>query len=117
MKISLNMDGDHQVTGHEAQMKALARDVRETKSGDWNARKRLNTTFQALIKKFAQKRTTNTAEFNALMDKGREGLFVAAKKYKLKEGPDHFQIFAVDFIENYMDGKGGKGFFGKIFGK
>ena len=117
MKISLNMDGDHQVTGHEAQMKALARDVQEAKSGDWNARKRLNTTFQPLIKRFAQKRTTDTAEFNALMDKGREGLFIAAKKYKLKQGPDHFQIFAVDFIENYMDGKGGKGFFGKIFGK
>lgn len=116
MKISLNMDGDRP-TGHQAQMKSLARDVAEAKGGDWNARKRLNTTFQPLMKKFAQKRTADTAQFNALMDKGREGLFVAAKKYKLKEGPERFQIFAVDFIENYMDGKGGKGFLRKIFGK
>ena len=38
----------------------------------------------------------------------------ATKKYKKSVGAEHFQLFALDFIEKNMDGAGA-GFFSRLF--
>ena len=62
-----------------------------------------------------QKRASDQAQINDLIEKGKEGINKAAKKFNLKDGADKFRIFAVNYVEDAMDGKGG-GFFSKLFG-
>lgn len=89
------------------------------KRGDWDAKANLVRTYLPLLTSLAQKRSTNTAELNAMIEAGKHGLMAAAKKYKPSTGPDGFQLFALDFIEASMDradGTGG-GLFSKLFRK
>lgn len=116
MKIPLNI-GQAGATSKAAQAKLLERDVISAAQGDWNARNNLFRTFMPLITSLAQKRSDEVAVTNKLAEAGKAGLLAAAKKYKPGSGTDNFHIFALDFIEKYMDqtDKGG-GFFSKLFG-
>lgn len=116
MKIPLKLSDHDLHAGPSAETRGLGRDIKSAKKGDWNAKASLHKTFAPLLHSMAQKRASDQASINALVDKGKEGLNKAAKKFDINTGPDKFRIFAVGFIEDAMDGKGG-GFFARLFGK
>jgi len=116
MKIPLNM-GNGSQSSKAAQFKILERDILATKKGDWNAKNNLVRTFMPLLTSLAEKRSTDIAQKNKLIEAGKEGLFTAARKYRENLGADKFQVFALDFIESCMDNSGKKvGFFARLFG-
>jgi DNA-directed RNA polymerase specialized sigma subunit len=115
MKIPLKLSDHDLHAGPSAETRELERHIKGVKKNDWNAKAALHKSFLPLLTKMAQKRATEQAEINAVLEKGKEGLNKAASKFNLSTGADKFRIFAVDFIENAMDGKGG-GFFAKLFG-
>jgi DNA-directed RNA polymerase specialized sigma subunit len=118
MKIPLNMGNNSNQSSKAAQFKILEREILATKKGDWNAKNNLIRTFTPLLTSLAEKRSSDPAQKNKLMDAGKEGLFNAARKYKESIGPDKFQIFALDFIESNMDNLGKNvGFFARLFGR
>jgi len=122
MKISLNLGQEsEQLKG--SQHKALERDILAAGRGDWNAKSSLARHFTPFLTSLAHKRSNDPAMINKYIEAAREGLFMAARKYKPSVGADRFQIFAVDFIESAMNreakegsGKGG-GFFARLFGR
>lgn len=115
MKIPLNMGNNGTQSSRDAQAKQIERDVLAAKSGDWNAKSNLARTFMPLLQTRAQKRSSDTAEINTLIERGKEGLFKACRKYNQKTvGAAHFQTFALDYIEKAMDSK--PGFFSRLFG-
>ena len=122
MKIALNMG--QQDNDPKASQKVLEHDILAAKDGDWNAKANLTRVFGPLLTSLAEKRAHDTSTINKLVEAGRQGLYLAAKKYKPSVGADHFRIFALDFIESSMDqaakagtagGKGG--FFSRLFGR
>ena len=115
MKIPLKLSDHDLHAGPSAETRELGRHIKGVKKNDWNSKAGLHKTFIPLLTKMAQKRASEQAQINDLIEKGKEGLNKAAKKFDLSTGADKFRIFAVDFIENAMDGKGG-GFFAKLFG-
>lgn len=115
MKIPLNVGQQSGQTSRQQQMKMLERELTAAKKGDWNARSNIYRTFTPLITTLAEKRSSDKTELNSLMEKGKAGLMRAIDKFKLSSGADHFQIFALDFIESGMDSKGG--FLAKLFGR
>jgi hypothetical protein len=113
MKIALNMKEEAPTSNRAVQAKAIENHVVAAKKGDWNAKHNLERAFMPLMTSLAEKRTTDTAEFNTLIEGAKDGLARATKKYKLG---GNFQIFALDFIEKSMDGGGG-GLFSRLFGR
>ncbi len=117
MKISL-MGNQGDVQGKDAQNHVLEHDILACKKGDWTAKKNLARTFQPLIRNLAERRCKgDTKQMNALIEAGREGLFVAARKYKPSVGANHFRVFALDYIEGRMDGGSSGGFLSRLFGR
>lgn len=118
MRIPLNM-GKEQVSGDKQdQLRALDRDILACKNGDWEAKARLFKQFMPLLLSLAKKRTSDNATVNRYVEAGKNGLVHAANKYKSSIGADHFQIFALDFIETAMNkAEPGKGFFARLFGR
>ena len=121
MKIALSM-AHTEPPGRESHLKAVERDILATQKGDWNAKNNLARTFTPLLTSLAEKRSSDQATINRLVEAGKEGLLTAARKYKPSIGAERFQIFALDFIEKSMDsashsGGGLGGFFRKLFGK
>ena len=116
MKIPLKL-ADHDLHGGpSAQTLDLDRHIRGAKKNDWSSKASLHKIFLPLLTSMAQKRASDQAKINDLIEKGKEGLNKAAKKFNPKDGVDKFRIFAVNFVEEAMDGKGG-GFFARLFGK
>lgn len=123
MKIALNMGGQGGTDPRAAQ-KVLEKDILAAREGDWSAKNNLARVFAPLLTSLAEKRTTDTAQMNRLIEAGKQGLFAAARKYKPGVGPEHFRVFALDFIERSMDDSGhsgesggARGFFGRLFGR
>jgi len=114
MKIGLNMGGDQHVSSKKAHDKELERIILATKEGDWTAKTKLAKEFMPLLTSLAEKRTKETGKMNELIEKGKNGLYAACKKYKPVMGVNKFRVFAVNYIEKYMDGK--VGFFSRLFG-
>jgi DNA-directed RNA polymerase specialized sigma subunit len=124
MKISLNMGQSNQAQSKDEQNKNLERDILAAQQGDWNAKNRLVKQFTPLLTSLAEKRSADIAKINQLIEAGKQGLFTAAKKYKTSVGPGGFQIFALDFIEDSMNGVrlqgvsgSSGGFFARLFGR
>ena len=118
MKIPLNAGNNAGQSGKAAQMKVLERDILATKKGDWNAKNNLVRTFTPLITSLCEKRSSDNAQKHKLFEAGKEGLFAAVRKYKESMGPEKFQVFALDFIEESMENSGKNvGFFARLFGK
>ena len=115
MKIPLKLSDHDLHAGPSAETRELERHIKGVKKNDWNAKASLQKIFMPLLAKMAQKRASDQAEINDLLEKGKEGLNKAASKFNLSTGADKFRMFSVDYIENAMDGKGG-GFFAKLFG-
>ena len=115
MKIPLKLSDHDLHAGPSAETRELERHIKGIKKNDWNAKAGLHKTFMPLLTKMAQKRASDQADVNDMLEKGKAGLEKAAKKFNLSTGADKFRMFSVDYIENAMDGKGG-GFFAKLFG-
>jgi DNA-directed RNA polymerase specialized sigma subunit len=116
MKIPLNMVQNEQVSAKQAQAKALERDLLAAQKGDWNAKNSLARSFMPLMVSLVQKRATEEAQTNTLLEAAKEGLFKAAKKYR-PGNPEQFHIDVVDYIEKAIDGTlKPRGFFVRLFG-
>jgi DNA-directed RNA polymerase specialized sigma subunit len=109
-------DKDAALSGPEARSKALEKDIRAAKRGDWEARHRVERNLQPLLKKLAEKRTDNISDFNNMIEAGKAGIATALRKVKQDISGDRFQIFALPFIEQSMDKSGKPGFFQRLFG-
>ena len=118
MKIPLSGNNNDQViTGPAARSKALENDIRAAKKGDWEARHRVERNLMPLLKKLAQKRTDNTANFNLMIEAGKAGIATALKKVDSNITGDRFQLFALPFIETSMDKSGKPGLLQRLFGR
>jgi len=117
MKIPLNMENSGAQSSKAAQAQVLGRDILAAKKGDWSAKNNLARTFMPLLQAIAEKRAPDAGQVNDYIEAGKAGLFAAAKKYRLSQGAEKFQVFAVDFIENSMDKVGTRGgFLSRLFG-
>ena len=114
MKIPLNVGGQDGPLTKAQQAKLVERDVLAAKGGDWNAKNNLVRTFMPLLISLAEKRSSDRSKINSYIEAGKDGLIKATKKYKKGAGAEHFQLFALDFIEKNMDGAGA-GFFSRLF--
>ncbi len=117
MKIALNMDelssGDKKAT----EGKALEKLILATGNGDFEARDTLYQHYLPLLTSLAKKRTSNVAEINQFIERGKAGLITATRKYKTSIGSDKFKLFALNYIEKSMDAGSGKGgLFSRLFG-
>jgi DNA-directed RNA polymerase specialized sigma subunit len=116
MKIPLQKDELLDLNGRAAENELLEKAIRGCQMGDWNAKSSLARIFQPLLHTLAEKRVGagQTAEINKAMERGRQGLFEAARTYKPNIGIQHFRVFALPYIEKHMDGR--KSFWARLFG-
>ncbi len=104
------------LSGPAARMRVLERDLVAAKRGDWEAKHRVERALMPLLTTMAKKRASNNAAINALIDRGKEGIAIAIKKFKGGTSGDRFQIFALPFIESRMDKSERTGFLARLFG-
>ena len=116
MKIPLQKNEIQVLNGRAAENETLERAIRGCQMGDWNAKNTLARIFHPLLHTLAEKRAGvgQIAEINKAMEKGRRGLFEAARNYKPNIGIQHFRIFALPYIEKAIDGR--RGFWSRLFG-
>ena len=114
MKIPLNIGNMHAQSNKSAHTSSIEKDVVAIQKGDWKAKDSLSKTFMTLLTQYAEKRSSDPEEIASLIERGKQGIEKAAKKFKMEPGAN-FQIFVINFIEDAMDKKGG-GFFSKLFG-
>ncbi len=105
MKIALSPDEVASLSGNSgAQVEAMEQAVRGCKTGDWEAKHALERQFSPLITKLAIKRAGADIEArNELIERGRAGLYRAAKRFPARESVRHFRLYALDEIEAAMD--------------
>jgi len=103
MKVALSQQ---EVSGLAASSddEALSGAVKAYKKGDWEAGHVLDRQFHHLLVMLAAKRAgSNVAANNTLIERGREGLHRAAKRFPRRQHIRHFRLFALPFIETAMD--------------
>ena len=105
MKIAFSQDEVATLSGSGAHAEELAQAVAGCKLGDLESRHALERQFAPLITMLAGKRTgaDNHVARNELIDRGREGLYRAAKRFPPRESIRRFRLFALDYIEAAMD--------------
>ncbi len=116
MKIPLTGSSTVQASsGPAARSKALEKDIKAAKRGDWEARHRIERALQPLLNSLAQKRSKENAELNRLLEAGKAGIAIAIRKVGQDITGDRFQIFALPFIEAQMDKSRKQGWFARLF--
>ena len=104
MKIPLSGSANEgPTTGVAAKFKALEKDIRAAKKGDWEARHRVERQLMPVLKKLAEKRSNDTAALNRMLEAGKRGIATALRKVNADITGDRFQIFALPHIEEEMD--------------
>ena len=117
MRIPLNNgNGETPLSGPEARIRALGKDIAAARRGDWEARRRVERSLMPLLVTLAKKRASETAEVNKLIDAGKEGIAAAIRKFTAGTPADRFQIFALPYIEERMDHPGRRSFLSRLFG-
>ncbi len=115
MKVTLSQDEVTNLAAANAQTETLEKAIAGCKLGDWEAKHDLERQFASLIAMLAEKRVGDDHKArNFLMERGREGLYRAAKKFPKNGQVRQFRIFAIDHIETAMDKP--KGFLARLFG-
>ena len=104
MKISLSQQEVDGLAASGGDFEALSQAVAACKLGDWEAKHTLDRMFHPLLAMLAAKRVgSDTAASNRLIERGREGLYRAAKQFPKRRHVRHFRLFALPFIEAAMD--------------
>ncbi len=117
MKIPLSgNDKDTATTGVTARAKALEKDIRAAKKGDWEARHRVERNLMPLLKKLAERRSSDTPGFNRMIESGKSGIVTALRKVPADIPGDRFQIFALPYIEEAMDKPNKQSLWQRLFG-
>jgi len=117
MKVATNSTKHSEaMTAPAARTKALEKDLAAAKRGDWDARHRVERALMPLLTTMARKRASDNGAINDLIERGKEGIAAAIKKFKTGTSGDRFQIFALPFIESRMDKKERPSFFARLFG-
>jgi DNA-directed RNA polymerase specialized sigma subunit len=116
MKIPLSQAEVAELASAATDHDLLARLLAACKLGDWEAKRQLARTFQPLLMMLATKRVGEDAALrNQMIERGREGLVRAAKRFPKGEPVRHFRVFALQFIETAMDHP--PGFWQRLFGR
>jgi DNA-directed RNA polymerase specialized sigma subunit len=104
MKITLSPEEMANLSAGGAQLEEIARAVDGCKLGDWEARHELERLFNPLIATLAFRRAGDDAALrNELIERGRAGLYRAAKRFPKRECKRRFRLFALDHIEAAMN--------------
>ena len=104
MKISLSQDEVDNLAASGGHAEELAQAIAGCKIGDWESKHALERLFASLISMLAEKRAGSDATLRSkLMERGREGLYRAAKRFSRRDSVRHFHVFALDYIEAAMD--------------
>ena len=106
MKIVLSQDEVANLSGGGTQLEELAKAISGCKLGDRGARPALDSLFAPLIALLVAKRAGDPADaklHNELRERGRAGLYRAAKRFPAREPVRRFHLFALDYIEAEMD--------------
>jgi DNA-directed RNA polymerase specialized sigma subunit len=115
MKIALHMSQNEGQTVGQIEIKKLTTYLTSAQKGDWDAKKRIIEMFTPLVKSMVDHRGFTDEDREAAIERGKDGVEKAAKKFKLSNGGDKFQLFALRFIEAAIDKKAT--FIGKLFGR
>ena len=99
--------------------KVSEQEILAAKRGDWTAKNNIARVFTPLITSLAQKKSEDIAIINTYIEAGKEGLYLAAKKYKKTITPAKFQLFALNYIQKamYKLENGKPSFFAKLFSR
>jgi DNA-directed RNA polymerase specialized sigma subunit len=104
MKIALSQEEVASLSAASAQTEVLSQAIEGCRIGDWEAKRNLERLFTPLILMLAERRAGQDVGLrNKLVERGREGLYRAAKRFPRSESVRRFRIFALDRIEQYMD--------------
>jgi len=104
MKIAFSQNEVASLSSGGAHAEELAQAVSGCKMGDWEAKHTLERLFSPLIAMLAAKRVeSGNVARNELIDRGREGLYRAAKRFPRREPIRRFRLYALDYIEAAMD--------------
>lgn len=116
MKIALNGHRrDEAQSGPAAKIKAIEKDLLAAKRGDWESKHRVERAMMPLLTNLAKKRSTENADINRLIERGKEGIAIAIRKFKTGTHGDRFEMFALPFVEARMDKPAHSGFFSRLF--
>jgi DNA-directed RNA polymerase specialized sigma subunit len=107
MKIALNMNQAEGQTAGQIEIEKLVGYLTAAQQGDWEAKARIVTMFTPLVTSMVDHRGLADEARSAAIERGKRGVERAAKKYKLVNGGDKFQLFAIRFIDVAIDSKGG----------
>jgi DNA-directed RNA polymerase specialized sigma subunit len=113
----LNFGTSGAASGKAVRLRVIQNDIVAAKKGDWNSRRALLSEFRPLLQSMAEKRARTPEELRTLVQAGEEGVARAVRKFRLSDGADHFQVFALPYIEKAMEEPGRRGFLARIFGK
>ena len=114
MKISLNLGQSDAYTSDADMEKALDRDVRACRKGDWEAKSRVVQSLMPLLTSLAKKRSTNITDINRYIECGKEGVLTAARNFK-DTSHTKFQIFALRYVEEAMNHMDHPGLLARLF--
>lgn len=104
MKIPLSQDELANLASSNSDIEALQHAIAGCRLGDWEAKHNLERLFQPLLVMLATRRAGDDAKLrNALVERGREGLYRAAKRFPRNDQVRHFRLFALTFVEAAMD--------------
>ena len=116
MKIALSQDEIANLATSGSQMEALTQAVSGCRVGDWEAKRNLERLFNPLITMLAARRAgADTKVRNELIERGRAGLYRAAKRFPRRENVRRFRLFALDYIQTEME-KPARSGLRKLFG-
>jgi len=119
VKISLKLDELRREDEESVNVRTFERLLSAVRQGDFQAREALLQEYMPLITRLARKRAGDaaTSKVNSLIEAGRQGLFSAARHYRISKGPAHFKLYALECIEKYMDRSARPGFFQRLLGR
>ncbi len=104
MKIPLSHDELANLASSNSDLESLGQAIAGCRLGDWEAKRNLERQFQPLLIMMATKRAgDDTKHRTSLIERGRVGLYRAAKRFPRRDPMRHFRLFALPFIEASMD--------------
>ena len=115
-RIPLRIESTGPHSGRAVRLRVMQKDIVAAKKGDWNARRALLAEFRPLLQTMADKRAQTPEDARKLAQAGEAGVVRAIRKFRASSGADHFQVFALPYIEKAMEQPGKPGILARLFG-